>query len=72
MSVEGAWKDIAYWLNGREFACLDGNYTDELRDRLILAVQAEMPCYDDGWGIGGRHECPSCAAREKLKEAVTA
>lgn len=59
MSVEEAWLQIAYWLNAREFACLDGSHTDSLRDRLILEVQAEMPCYRMGL-LGAGWDGDSC------------
>lgn len=72
MSVEEAWRNIAQWLNAREFACLDGEHTDAMRDRLILEVQAEMPCYFFA-GDPPRDEniavtclCPVHQAREKL------
>ena len=43
-----------------------GGFTDEI-DRLILEVQAAMPCYGDCLQAIGGSRCPSCQAREKLK-----
>ena len=49
-----------------QWACC---YDDDFLDRLILEVQAGMPCY---WTEGecAQTPCPSCQAREKLKETA--
>lgn len=64
-----------------EYIAEDRDYDDDAAiDRLILEVQAAMPCYfpvtemviSPDWECGVPDLCPSCTAREALKEPVTA
>ena len=74
MSVEEVRSEMLDWVKS-------GGY-DELRrylDRLVLEVQAAMPCYHEAlcgddcdhvieWTDGGfpAPDCPSCTARQQL------
>ena len=75
-TAEGGVGRILAWLTHRKSdpsKCYGS--IDLTIDRLILEVQAEMPCYE--MCRCGAHadeetcgECPTCAARERLKVVV--
>ena len=76
MSIKEARRQI--WFAHDRARLVDTPEFDDVLDRLVLEVQAAMPCYDTAkYGDyritrceGPSPVCESCAARDKLKEAA--